>query len=105
MTREEEIVCIRAIIDTYKICRDEKDTDYCSYNIPVDGEDVQALEKAIAVLEQPSLEKVLEEIKAEIKEWINEEYIPYTGGYMKYTIDPKKVLEIIDSHISGKEKE
>lgn len=51
------------------------------------------------------LEEVLGEIKGKIQEEIKREYIPYTGGYLKYTIDPKKVLEIIDSHISGKERE
>lgn len=49
MTEEKVIECIEAIISQYEKCRDEKDSDYCSYNVSIDGEDVKALKTTIEV--------------------------------------------------------
>ena len=52
MTEEKVVECLEAIISQYEKCRDEKDSDYCSHNVSIDGEDVEALKMAIEALEQ-----------------------------------------------------
>ena len=42
---------------------------------------------------------VIEDIKAELIKHTTTEYIPYTGGYTKRTINLDDALKIIDSHI------
>lgn len=43
-------------------------------------------------------ESVLDKIRAEIEEEIEEIVIPYTGGDMRNILDADKVLEIIDEY-------
>lgn len=42
--------------------------------------------------------ELLDEIKKEIQQEINEEYIPFTGGYTNRTLSADTVLSIIDKY-------
>ena len=47
---------------------------------------------------------ILDKIRTEIVNEIEEEYIPYTGGYIKRTLDPDTVIAIIDKYMSESKK-
>lgn len=44
--------------------------------------------------------KEFENIKSKLQDKVNEEYIPYTGGYTSKTINWSDVLQILDKRIS-----
>ena len=81
---------ISSIVDTYEMCHD---TEHKWVAIPIDAEDIKALEMAIASL------KAWDKVKQEINDLFNKPafYMPNYDAY-------KMFLEIIDKHLQKVEE-
>ena len=86
MTREKAKECIESIIDTYQMLEEKQ----VNSDVPMDEEDIEALEMAISTL------SAIEDIKAEMQkeiEWAKEHGCDeWLGAYAN-------CLEIIDKYI------
>ena len=85
MTREKAKECIESIIDTYQMLEEKQ----VNSDVPIDEEDIEALEMAISAL------SAIEDIKTEIADM--------DGDINGFYVHKDEVLAIIDKHI-GKEK-
>ena len=92
MTREKAKECIESIIDTYQMLEEKQ----VNSDVPIDEEDIEALEMAISAL------SAIEDIKAELKRYRTEQDKEKTFHFLRMKMCDD-FAEIIDKHISGKE--